>query len=241
MFAGGGFAPPDFPGPGAFVTLALTRRAHDGAAAPRVIEIPGGALIRTGAANPGLHNVLRDYRRVWAKATIPIIVSLASQAARDWAEMAHELERVDGVGGVELQFNPTFDAAEMIRLVRSATELPILAKLDLDDALEVAPGCVSAGASALVIARPPRVAQMVAGKIWYGRMYSPTVKPIVLEKLLRVRELGLDVPLIACGGVHSALDLRDFLTAGASAVQVDSAAWVLGVENLKALANDIVT
>lgn len=241
MFAGGGFAPPDLAGLGAFVTLALTRRAHAGAAGPRVIEIPGGALLRTGAANPGLHNVLRDNRRAWAKATIPIIVSLASQAARDWPEMAHELERIDGVGGIELQFNPTFDAADMIHQVRSASELPLLAKLDLDNALEVAPSCVSAGASALVIARPPRVAQMLEGKTWYGRLYSPTVKPIVLEKLLRIRALALDVPLIACGGVHSALDLRDFLTAGASAVQVDSAVWVLGVENLKALANDIVT
>jgi|GEM_PF-835366 len=215
---------------GAFVTLPLTRRAHAGASPPRVIEIPGGALIRTGAANPGLSSVLRDYRRAWARygATIPIIVALASQGARDWAEMAHELERVEGVGGIELQFNPTLDAADAIRAVRAATELPILAKLDWDNALEIAPSCVSAGANALVIARPPRVAQMVEGKIWHGRLYAPSVKPIVLEKLLEIKNLGLDAPLIACGGVHYAQDAADFIAAGASAVEVDSAVWVVG-------------
>jgi len=214
--------------PGAFVTLPLTRRAHAGASPPRVIEIPGGALIRTGAANPGLQNVLRDYRRAWARsgATIPIIVSLAPQGARDWTEMAHELERVEGVGAIELQFNPTLDAANSIRAVRAATELPILAKLDLDNALEIAPSCVSAGANALVIARAPRVAQMVEGKIWHGRLYAPSVKPIVLEKFLEIKNLGLDAPLISCGGVHNAQDVEDFIAAGASAVQVDSAIWV---------------
>lgn len=213
---------------GAFVTLPLTRRTHAGAAQPRVIEISGGALIRTGAANPGLSNVLRDYRRAWAKTTIPIIVAVAAQGARDWAEMAHELERVEGVGGIELQLNPTLDAADAIRAVRAATELPILAKLDLDNALEIAPSCVSAGANALVIGRAPRVAQMVEGKIWHGRMYAPSVKPIVLEKLLEIKNLGLDAPLIACGGVHNARDVEDFIAAGACAVQVDSAVWVLG-------------
>jgi dihydroorotate dehydrogenase (NAD+) catalytic subunit len=87
---------------------------------------------------------------------------------------------------------------------------------------------VDAGANALVIARPPRAAQMVEGKMWYGRMYGAFVKPIVMKMLVEIRNLRLDAPLIACGGVHSARDMEDFLAAGASAVQVDSAVWVLG-------------
>lgn len=212
---------------GAFVTLALTRRPRAGGSPPRVIDIPGGVLIRTGAANPGLANVLRDYRRAWAKSTIPIIVALASQAARDWTEMARELERVEGVAGIELQFNPTLEAPEAIRAVRAATELPILAKLDLDDARTIAPRCVDAGANALVIARPPRVAQMVEGKAWYGRMYSPSVKPMALRAATEIVQLNLVAPIVACGGIHTLQDMREFLEAGASAVQVDSAVWVM--------------
>jgi dihydroorotate dehydrogenase (NAD+) catalytic subunit len=231
IIAAGGFAPSDFPGTpgaGAFVTLPLTRRAHAGGAQPRVIEIPGGALVRTGAANPGLHKVLRDYARAWAKSPIPIIVSFASQGARDWADMAGQLAGLDGVSAIELQFNPTLDAFNEIRAVRAITELPILAKLDLDDAPHAAPRCVSAGANALVVARPPRVAHMRGEKIWYGRLYAPSVKSIVLEKILQIKNLKLDAPLIASGGVHSTEDVRDFIAAGASAVQVDSVIWVLG-------------
>ncbi len=235
ILAAGGFDPnlaqvhvPPSQGFGAFVTLPLTRRAHAGAAQPRVIDIPSGALIRTGAANPGLNNVLRDYRRAWTKSAIPIIVALASQGARDWTEMAKELERVEGVSGIELHFNPMLDAVDAIRAVRAATELPILAKLDLDNAYEIAPRCVSAGANALVIARPPRVARMVEGKMWYGRMYAPSVQPMALRAVADIALMKLDAPIVACGGVHSSKDVEEFLAAGASAVEVDSAMWVLG-------------
>jgi dihydroorotate dehydrogenase (NAD+) catalytic subunit len=57
-------------------------------------------------------------------------------------------------------------------------------------------------------------------------LYSPTVKPITLNALNEIADLKLDVPLIACGGIHSADDAREFLAAGAAAIQVDSAAWV---------------
>ncbi|MGE5265506.1 MAG: hypothetical protein ACM3S0_19165 [Acidobacteriota bacterium] len=38
--------------------------------------------------------------------------------------------------------------------------------------------------------------------------------------------MGLQVPLVACGGVHSGKDVRDLLAVGASAVEIDSAQWV---------------
>jgi dihydroorotate dehydrogenase len=35
-----------------------------------------------------------------------------------------------------------------------------------------------------------------------------------------------NVPIIAAGGIHSTQDARDYLEAGAVAVQIDSATWI---------------
>lgn len=211
---------------GALITLPLTLHARGGAAQPRVIEIPGGCLLRTGAANPGLARVLRDYRRAWSQSSVPIIVALAAQGVADWARMAARLERVEGVGGVELHLNPAFDAVGAIRATRAASELPILAKLDLENAIEIAADCAAAGANALVIGRAPRGMALVDGKPWYGRMYGAMAKPLGMKALAEVRDLRLEIPLVASGGVHSSNDAREFLLAGAGAVEIDSAAWV---------------
>ena len=225
LLAAGGYAT-DATNLGALVTLPTTWRARAGAPRPRVVEIPGGVLIRTGAANPGLARVLREYRRAWEQSPMPIIVAFAAQGARDWVTVAAQLENVAGVGGIELHFNPTMDAADALRAVRAATELPILAKLDLDDARAIAADCVAAGANVLVIGRAPRGMRIVDGKAWYGRLYAPSVKPLALRAVAEVAALKLDVRLIACGGIHSTEDAREFLTIGAGAVEIDSAEWI---------------
>ncbi|MBI5032827.1 MAG: hypothetical protein HZB51_20080 [Chloroflexi bacterium] len=211
---------------GAMVTQPLTLRPRNGTPAPRVIEIPGGALMRTGAANPGLANLLREHWREWEQSKIPIIVALASQGVRDWATMAAQLDAIAGVGGIELHLNPVIDAVETIKQVREATELPILVKLDLENARTIAADCVTAGANTLVIGRAPRGMRIIDGKPWFGRLYGPAAKPFTLKAVAKVAELKLAAPIIACGGVHSADDVREFMAAGAIAAEIDSAEWI---------------
>jgi dihydroorotate dehydrogenase (NAD+) catalytic subunit len=211
---------------GAVITQPITLRPRSGAPLPRVVEIPGGVLMRTGAANPGLPHLLREHWRAWEQSKIPIIVAFASQGVNDWVAMAEQLENIAGVGGIELQFNRTMDAAKSIRIVRAATDLPILAKLDLDNARDIATDCVAAGANALVIGRAPRGMRIIDGKPWFGRLYGPAAKPFTLATLAEIAALKLAAPIIACGGVHSADDAREFLAAGAVAVEVDSAEWI---------------
>ena len=211
---------------GALVTPPLTARSRAAAPNPRVIEIPGGFLFRNGAANPGVSRFIEKYKEAWAKNSAPIIVALAAQTENDWASLAARLERVEGVGGIELHLNPTVDAARAIKRVRALTDLPILAKLDLENARAIASLCVDAGANALVIGRAPRGARMVAGRIWHGRIYGAFIRPIVLDMVNEIVALKLDAPLIACGGVHSTGNVREYLSAGASAVEIDTAHWV---------------
>jgi dihydroorotate dehydrogenase (NAD+) catalytic subunit len=147
------------------------------------------------------------------------------------------------------------DVAAIVRAVRAATGRPLIVRLPLASAqnpygdlhftrnsedgvlgfskkqflssadvlCELAVEC---GADALTVAAPPR------GAVWYapgerfvtGRLYGPLVLPQALRALRRVARL-VPVPLIGCGGVHSADDALAFLRAGATAVQVDAALW----------------
>ncbi|MBI5301369.1 MAG: hypothetical protein HY868_04460 [Chloroflexi bacterium] len=68
---------------GAVVTLPTTLHPRAGASLPRVVEIPGGALINTSAANPGLSRALRELERASVHSDMPIIVALAAQSARE--------------------------------------------------------------------------------------------------------------------------------------------------------------
>lgn len=216
----------DSPIVGAMVTMPLTLKPRAGAPMPRVIEIPGGVLMRTGAANPGLSNVLREHKRDWEQSRIPIIVAFASQGVNDWTAMATQVDHSAGVGGIELHLNPAINASDSIRSVRAATELPILAKLDLDNARDIATDCVDAGANTLVIGRAPRGMRIVNRKPWFGRLYGPAAKPFALSVIADIAALKLAAPIIACGGAHSADDAREFLAAGAVAVEIDSAEWI---------------
>ena len=70
-----------------------------------------------------------------------------------------------------------------------------------------------------------------------GSLFGPLVRALALQTLREVRdalaavvgeagEFVPAVPVIACGGVHCAEDVEALLAAGASAVMVDSLAWV---------------
>jgi len=216
----------DAPNVGAVVTLPTTLHPRAGAPPPRIVEIPGGVLVNTGAANPGLTRALRELERASVHATTPVIVALAAQSAHAWGAMAARLERIPSIGGVQVELNPTMDARALISATRAATELPILAHLDLANARQIAASCVDAGANALVIARAPRGMVLRDGKKWHGRLYAPSVKPLALHALEEIRDLRLEIPLVGCGGIHTAHDAREFLAAGACAIEIDSAVWV---------------
>ena len=60
-----------------------------------------------------------------------------------------------------------------------------------------------------------------------GRVYGPLIKPVILRMVGRLRrQIPEDIPIIGSGGIHSPQDARDYVDAGAVAVQVDTATWV---------------
>lgn len=99
----------------------------------------------------------------------------------------------------------------------------MLVRLPLHDALAVAEAVMDAGAGALVVAAPPRgtARDPHTGKLVSGRVYGPLVKPAVLRVVGQLAR-KVDIPVIGAGGIHTQQDARDYIEAGARAVQVIS-------------------
>ncbi len=216
----------DFARLGAFVTNPLTLNPRTPAHPPNVVELPNGLLLHPGLPNPGVRRARRRHDADWRRLGVPVIVHLAATTPAEVALALEYLERAQGVSGVELGLRDDVSPGETGRLVRAALgALPVLVRLPVARAAELAPAAAQAGANALTIAAPPRLTVTVDDHPATGRHYGPGTFVPALAALCAVAALGLGLPLIGAGGVYSVENAQTMLAEGAVAVQVDAAVW----------------
>ena len=209
---------------GAFLTNPVSLLPRTPAHGTRCLSFPGGFLLHTGYPNPGLEAVLRRGVQRWERSHQPVIVHLLGQGVDDLASMALRLESVPGVMGLELGFPKDVDCALVGTFVRAASgELPVITRLSIDQALELAPVALQAGAAAISLGAPRGALPLPGGGLVHGRLYGPALFP---QALAAVRELAQScIPVIGAGGVYSPAQAQVMLAAGALAVQLDSVLW----------------
>lgn len=215
---------------GAIVTNPVTLKPRHVAHGPRVVSLPSGVLIHTGLPNPGINRVIRQYGERWARSYPRIIVHLAVNTPDEAARCAIALERAEGVAGIELGLHDQASPREtnlLVKAVVSITQLPLLVRVPLYDAVVLAKAAVDGGAGGIVVSAPPRgtARDLQTGQLVGGRVYGPWLKAQTLRATGQVVQ-EVDVPVIGSGGIHSADDARDFIAAGAVAVQVDTVIWI---------------
>jgi dihydroorotate dehydrogenase (NAD+) catalytic subunit len=216
---------------GAIITSPVTYEPWNPATGTRVIPVDGGVVVHTGLPNAGLNKTLKNHRNLWSVYPCPVILHLVATTSEQIRKSVSRLDEEDCIAGVELGLNDDIGIDEAERLVKAATskgEKPIIVRLPMQDAYEIAQAVVDAGADAIVVSAPPRgtVRDPITGRLVSGRVYSPLVKPIVLRMVGQLMRRIRDIPIIGAGGIHSPQDARDYLEAGATAVQVDSVIWV---------------
>ena len=215
---------------GALVTNPVTVDAWKPAAGTRMIPLDSGILLHTGLPNPGLSKTISRYRQAWSKLPIPVILHLVGTSIRQVERATQMLDDIDEVAAVELGLRDDIDEREALALARAASrmEKPLLLRLPFYECWQLALPLAEAGVDALVVAAPPRgtARDPNTGRLVSGRVYGPLVKPMILRLVGRLRrQLPPDLPIIGCGGIHSPQDARDYIEAGAVAVQVDTATW----------------
>ena len=130
-----GFAPDQRTTPlldqmGAFITNPISRRPRQVASKRGHLPYPGGFLLHTGLPNPGISAVIRQNRRRWAAAPLPIIVHLLAETPQTLAEMVRKLEGLENVLALEIGLAPDCSPEQLTRLFSAAAgELPVVISL----------------------------------------------------------------------------------------------------------------
>jgi dihydroorotate dehydrogenase (NAD+) catalytic subunit len=215
---------------GALVTNPVTYQPWQPASGTRVIPLDAGVLVHSGLPNLGISKTLAKYRTFWDKLPLPVILHIVATNVEQVGKCASRVDAEHAVDAIELGLNDDIGWKNAVDFVQAAvrhTEKPVLVRLPLQDAYELAQPVSDTGAGALVVAAPPRgtARDPYSGRLIPGRVYGPLVKPIVLRVVGQLVN-RINIPVIGAGGIHSPQDARDYLNAGARAVQVDSVTWI---------------
>ena len=229
---------------GTFSFKGTTPLPRFGNPTPRIAECPSGLLNAVGLQNPGIDKVIGEelprLRKVFHK---PVMANISGFSVEDYVTSAVRLDREDCVGWLEINIScPNVHgggmsfgtdpgaAAEVTRAVKAVTHKPVIIKLtpNVTDITAVARACEAAGADALSLintllgmridlkTRRPLLANTTGG------LSGPAVFPIALRMVWQVSQ-AVGIPVIGLGGISSARDVLEMMTAGAAAVEIGTA------------------
>jgi dihydroorotate dehydrogenase (NAD+) catalytic subunit len=194
------------------------------------VETTAGLILDTGAQNPGVKKVIRQYRKSWLGAKTPIIAHLPADEPDDLRRAASALASTEAIAAIELGLPPRAtprDIEHWLRAIREGCMLPLMVKVPLGAAEDLVEVVAGASADVLVVGSPPLGAAVAQpnGETVSGYVYGSALSSITLRDVQFVREL-VDLPIVAVGGIHAVAEAQAFLQAGAMAVQIDSLLWI---------------
>jgi dihydroorotate dehydrogenase subfamily 1 len=193
----------------------------------------------------------REYA-IAREAGLPLIVSLG------YTE--------DDISGLAPRIRPFADAVELsthyigedagpmvaaIKAAKAALDVPVFVKLSPlgREMVRAAEQAVAAGADGIVainsfgpvLAVDPDTGQpLLGGSDGYGWLSGPAIKPLAL-RCIRDIARAVSVPVIGVGGVSHGIDAVEMFMAGASAVQVCTAAILHGPAVFGKIAHELDT
>ena len=201
---------------------------------------PGCFVNAVGLTNPGA----RAAAEAMSKLRIPqdrfLLVSIFGGSVEEFVEVAKIMAPV--ANGLELNLSCPHAKGygmamgqdpelvkEVTAAVKAAVDIPVIPKLtpNTDNIGEIASAAVAGGADALCAINTvgPGYTSSHGHPVLSngaGGMSGKGVLPIALKCIREIAEVT-DVPLIGCGGVSSAADVREFMAAGSTIVGVGSA------------------
>lgn len=215
---------------GAITTNSITLRPRRGVPQPRLAETSAGFVLNSGGQNPGVRRVIQQYRKTWSRLGVPVIAHLPADASEYLRRTARALASTETIAAIELGIPDEAVPADLrhwVRAIRDASLLPLLLKLPLEMAVEMAEAAVSEPVEALVVGSPPRgtARSAVNGEMVSGDLYGPALHSLVLTVLQSIQNF-VECPIVAAGGIHSLADAATYLQAGATAVQLDSLLFI---------------
>lgn len=237
----------------AVVTKSISAKPSPGSPQPRIVKIDrDGMLNYEGGPNPGIDAFAETLKTVCPQIPAPIIGSVSPRTLTYSSGLEEMIETFVAAGAraIELDFKYLYDQAKgrvdfqtgsmssVIERVRRAGNVPVIAKLaygaiDLADLAKAAEDGGAAAISAINTVFPAMRISLRSRRpvlsMNYGGLSGGPIRSLAIAAIFNLRK-ATKLPLIGIGGVVEAEDVVEFILAGATAVQVYTAAQVQGPE-----------
>ncbi|MFB1081172.1 dihydroorotate dehydrogenase [Jeotgalibacillus sp. JSM ZJ347] len=231
---------------GSIMVKATTLEQRLGNPVPRVAETSSGMLNAIGLQNPGLEKVISTELPWLEQYDLPVIANVAGSMTEDYAAVAEKISQVNNVkalelniscpnvkeGGIAFGTDPQV-ARDLTEKVKAVSSVPVYVKLspNVANISEMALAVEEGGADGLTMINTlvgmrldhKTGKPIIANKT--GGLSGPAIKPVALRMVYEVSQVS-SLPIIAMGGISSAWDVIDFISAGASAAAVGTANFV---------------
>lgn len=248
---------------GAIVTKGITLEPRMGNEGKRLYETESGMINRIGLENIGIDAFLKTKLPELRQKGIEFVVNIAGSSLEDYVEIAKRCESAS-IRAIEvnvscpnvksgcIEFGTDEKALyELVSRVRKAYNGFLIIKLTpnvtkieaLAEAVEKAEAdCISAINTVRGLGVDLNFSGgKVSKDLTQGGLSGKCIKPVALYNVKRIRE-AVKLPIIGLGGISCLQDILEFISVGASAVQIGTENFTnpdIGIKLAKELADFI--
>jgi dihydroorotate dehydrogenase (NAD+) catalytic subunit len=231
---------------GGIVVKGLSKEPMTGNPPPRLFETAAGMLNAIGLQNIGARAFVDEkLPALREKKNIVVFANVFGYTRPDYERALEILNEGEGIaayelnvscpntahGGVQFGSDPHL-LDEVVSSAKRVARRPLIVKLspNVTSIAQMAHVAQEAGADAISLVntflamaidadtRRPRIANVTAG------LSGPAIKPIALRMVYDAAH-AVKIPVIGMGGITTAVDVIEFMLAGASAVQMGTASY----------------
>lgn len=231
---------------GGFVVKGLSKEPMAGNPPPRLYETAAGMLNAIGLQNIGARAFLDEkLPKLRQLKNVVIFANVFGYTREDYEHTIQVLNEGEGIaayelnvscpnteqGGIQFGSDPR-SLDEVVNTAKRISQRPLIVKLspNVTSIAQMAHVAQEAGADAVSLVntfvamaidaetRKPRIANVTAG------LSGPAIKPIALRMVYDASK-AVKIPVIGMGGISTAVDIVEFMLAGATAVQIGTASY----------------
>ena len=208
---------------------------------PRIAECREGLLNAVGLQNPGVDAVIAHELPAVRKLYDGVLLAnISGFSVEEYVMVAEKFDKADEIdileiniscpnvrhGGMAFGTDPGA-AREVTAAVKAVTHKPVYMKLspNVTDIAAIAKACEAGGADGITLINTllgmvidPRTGKPIVSTKMSG-FSGPAIKPVALRMVYQAAA-AVHIPIIGVGGIATADDVIEFMSAGASAVQV---------------------
>ena len=190
---------------GGFVVKGLSREPMAGNSPPRLYETPAGMLNAIGLQNIGARAFIEEkLPKLRAMKNIVVLANVFGYTREDYERVVQILNEGEGIAAYELNVscpNTEYGGIQFGSDPRSLDEVVSTVRRHSQ--------------RPLIVKLSPNVTAGLSG---------PAIKPIALRMVYDASK-AVKVPVIGMGGISTAVDIVEFMLAGATAVQIGTASY----------------